>query len=441
MKMSQFYIETFGCQMNSLDSEKVAGLLTARGMQKAARIQDADVVFFNTCSVREKAHHKVLSRLGELKPLKRKKPDLIVGVLGCVAQQEGKKLIKKAGIIDIVTGPQKLHRIPAMVDQVIEEGGPIIETHFEKGPMPVEVDAILRESAFRANVTIQEGCDKFCTFCIVPYTRGREKNRPSRAILNEIRRLADHGYVEVILLGQNVNSYRDPSSRALAFHELLSEVGQVPGIRRVRFTSPHPSDFNEKTLKVINETPSICNQLHLPLQSGSNRVLASMNRGYTREEYLEKVRMAQDSPRSISISTDLIVGYPGEREEDLEDTLDLMTRVRYHQVYSFVYSPRPLTAAKREPDDIPLVEKKRRLEILQKLQKEIQFNINQRYLQDTLEVLVEGPSRTGRQLMGRTSENVCVNFEAPTNEPCVGKFMKVHIQEAHAHSLKGEWVG
>lgn len=437
--MKKFYIETFGCQMNELDSEKVAGLLSRSGMHPSPEIRDADIILYNTCSVREKAVQKVLSRLGELKALKKRKPDMIVAVLGCVAQQEGQNLIKRAPIIDMVTGPQKIYRIPSMIERIIREGGPLVETDFEKGPLPAEIDAVLRESSFRAKVTIQEGCDKFCTFCIVPFTRGREKNRPSHRILEEVCSLADHGYVEILLLGQNVNSYIDPSPRGMTFAELLREVGCVNGIRRVRFTSPHPSDYNEEILRVINEVPTVCNQVHLPLQSGSTTVLARMKRGYTREEYLRKVEMTQMSVRPVSISTDLIVGFPGESQEDFEQTLDVMGKVCYNQVYSFVYSPRPYTASIRMVDDVPLEEKKRRLAVLQESQNRIQLAINSSYLYKTVEVLVEGPARSHNQLVGRTSENVCVNFEGSLN--LAGQFVEISIGEAYAHSLRGNWLG
>jgi tRNA-2-methylthio-N6-dimethylallyladenosine synthase len=433
--MNTYYIETFGCQMNELDSEKIAGLLQRRGLISSPKITDADLILFNTCSVREKAAQKVLSRLGTLKELKRRKPGIVVAVLGCVAQQEGERLVKMAPVVDIVTGPQKLYRIPAMIDLFRNQGGPLVDVDTEKGPSPREIDAVLRESPFRAKVTIQEGCDKFCTFCIVPYARGREKNRPSQAILNEVRALADNGYIEILLLGQNVSSYKDPSPDNLSFATLLSAVGSVPGIRRVRFTSPHPSDFTTDVLEVMCEIPAICNQIHMPLQSGSSSVLKRMRRGYTRERYLQQIEVIRKASTKIEISTDIIVGYPAESNEEYNDTLSILRLVNYNQVFSFCYSERPDTVASRYADDVPIEEKKRRLELLQREQHDIQLSNNSRYLGKILEVLVEGNSKTRGLMTGRTTENVCVNFPGSTD--LIGRFQDIEIQEVHAHSLKG----
>ncbi|MBI4446590.1 MAG: tRNA (N6-isopentenyl adenosine(37)-C2)-methylthiotransferase MiaB [Acidobacteria bacterium] len=436
----RFFIETFGCQMNEHDSEKIAGLLAHRGMTPAQNVDEADVFLLNTCSVREKAAQKVYARLGEIKARKRRQSDFIIGVVGCVAQQEGKSLAASAPFVDLVVGTHMYHALPDLVEDVRRYKAPSTrcETQFLKEAAPVEIPRALRQTAFRASVTIMEGCNKRCSFCIVPYTRGRERNRPSDLILEECRRLADEGYVEIVLLGQTVNSYRDLREPRLCFADLLGRVASIPGIRRVRFTSPHPRDFNDDTIRVIGSCENICNQVHLPVQSGSSSVLTRMRRQYSRDWYLELIEKFNACPRPIRFSTDIIVGFPGETEEDFEQTLSLLEKVEFESVFSFKYSPRPHTAAFEWTDDVPEEEKARRLQTLQRLQRNIQTRLHQeRYLGRCFEVLVEGLARDGRQRCGRTGSNKVVNFLS--NDP-PGMFAEVMITHAGPNSLSGSKV-
>jgi tRNA-2-methylthio-N6-dimethylallyladenosine synthase len=432
-----FHIETFGCQMNELDSEKVAGALIFQGLQPVHHVKDADLVILNTCSVREKAVQKILSRLGELRPLKKQKKDLVVAVMGCVAQQEGDHLIQKSTVVDLVVGTHQIHHLAALLDDFQGTRKPLVLTDQEKGLEPAEHEHIFRKAKYRAYVSIQEGCNKYCSFCIVPFTRGREKNRPSQLILNEIKMLANEGCLEIILLGQNVNSYLDPSTPSLEFCELLRQICSIPGIRRVRFTSPHPADFNSTIVKVIEDNPVLCNQIHLPLQSGSTEVLSKMRRGYTQEDYLKLVSEIQSSSRIIELSTDIIVGFPGETENDFQKTMQVIEEVRFNSIYSFLYSPRPFTTAAKMKDPIPTEQKKEWLQHLQKRQKEIQLVKNNQYLHKTVEVLVDGFGRQEQQLSARTTENICVNFHC--FKPIIGNFVNVFIKESYAHSLIGEY--
>lgn len=432
-----FFIETFGCQMNQLDSEKVAGQLSSRGFVPVASAEEADIILLNTCAIRDKAIQKVYSRLGDLKH-KVQGRAAIIGVLGCGAQMEGENFIKKAPV-DIVAGPQKVYKIPLLVEEVLARGKPVVDVVEESDPVPAEVDEVLRESSFRAMVTIMEGCDNSCTFCVVPHTRGRARHRPSQRILEEVRALAEKGYSEIVLLGQNVNAYRDPSEAGLSFAGLLRAVGSVAGIKRVRFTSPHPHDFTPDVIEAINEVQTLCNQVHMPAQSGSTRVLELMKRGYTREEYLAKVAMVKASPRNIALSTDLIVGFPGETEEDFEQTLTLLEEVRYDQVFSFKYSPRPFTAAVSFGDPVPEQEKGRRLMVLQELQRKIQEERNRRFIGKRVEVLVESFARAKYSLTGRTTENKIVNFDGARE--LIGSYVWVEVTGCGANSLQGVLLG
>jgi tRNA-2-methylthio-N6-dimethylallyladenosine synthase len=434
--MSQkFFIETFGCQMNELDSEKMAGSLAHSGMERAAGAAEADVLILNTCSVREKAVQKVYARLGSLKREKARRRDMVVGVVGCMAQLEGERILAKAPFVSLIAGPQKGHVMSDLVDRARHTGSPAIDLRMDDDPEPLETTFVLRESPWRAGVTIGEGCSRQCTFCVVPFTRGKERNRDSAGILREVEQLAADGYVEIVLLGQTVNSYRDPVDRSVTFPVLLARVASVPGVRRVRFTSPHPVDFTDALLAVMMEHPQICNQVHLPVQSGSTAVLRSMVRGYSRKRYSEIVRKIKAVPRPIAISTDIIVGYPGEKESDFRDTLSLLDEVQYDQVFSFKYSPRPNTKALELADDVPDEEKGRRLTVLQEQQRLIQFNLNAGWLGRTAEVLVEERARSRFALAGRTTENKVVNFDGP--EELIGSFATVQITGFSANSLKG----
>lgn len=436
----RFFIETFGCQMNEHDSEKIAGLLAQRGMIPVSSPQEANLFLLNTCSVREKAAQKVYSRLGEIKRHKQSERDFIIGVVGCVAQQEGEAMVRKAPFLDLVVGTHMYHALPDLVERIEQERSrpgslPQVETRFLDSPSPVEIEAVLRPSGFRASLTVMEGCNKHCSFCIVPYTRGKERNRPSALILEEARRLAEQGCLEILLLGQTVNSYKDPANPRFKFADLLFRVASLPGIRRLRFTSPHPREFDDDTIAVIGETESICNQVHLPVQSGSDLVLKRMRRQYRREAYLELVDKFRRCGRPVALSTDVIVGFPGESEEDFAQTLSLVQSVCYESMFSFKYSPRPYTEAYQWADDVPDSEKTRRLMLLQQVQREIQLELHQqRYLGQTLEVLVEGTARDGRHRCGRTTTNKVVNFPGRQRP---GDFVRVLITEVGPNSLRG----
>src|SRR5262245_15878200 len=406
--------------MNELDSEKIAGSFVHEGMQPVSSPDEADVIILNTCSIREKAVQKVYARLGELR---RRKGEVTVGVVGCMAQLEGEGILRRAPFVNVIAGPQKGAVLPALIEESARTRRPAIDLRMDEDPEPLETTHVLRESPWRAGVTISEGCNRLCAFCVVPITRGKEKNRPAASILREIEGLVREGYVEVVLLGQTVNSYVDPSSEGLDFAVLLRRVAEIPGLRRIRFTSPHPKDFTDELLDVMVSYPQVCDSIHLPVQSGSTRVLVQMRRGYTRERYLETIRKVHTAARPIAISTDIIVGFPGETAGDFEDTVRLLDEVQFDSVFSFKYSPRPQTAAIGMPGEIEEAEKGRRLRILQDHQKVIQYNRNAAYLGRILEVLVDEHARSRFTLAGRTSNNKVVNFNGP--EELMGRFVSV----------------
>jgi tRNA-2-methylthio-N6-dimethylallyladenosine synthase len=434
----KFFIETFGCQMNELDSEKIAGDLRHNGMEPAADPSEADVIILNTCSVREKAVQKVYARLGEMKGKKARKPKLVLGVVGCMAQLEGEKILARAPYVNLIAGPQKGHLMSRLVEQHINTGGPAIDLRMDDDPAPAEATWVLRQSPWRAGVTISEGCNRKCSFCVVPFTRGTERNRGSALILSEVRGLVQQGYREIMLLGQTVNSYRDPESRKLRFPDLLRLLCEIDGLRRIRFTSPHPNDFTDDLLKVMVSCPQVCDHVHLPVQSGSTRVLRAMKRGYSREKYLETIRKLKAAPRPIAISTDIIVGFPGETQADFEDTLSLLDEVQYDSVFSFKYSPRPNTAALSLADTVMDDEKSNWLKRLQENQKLIQYNKNAAYVGRVLEVLADDRPRTQFSLAGRAGNNKIVNFDGP--ERLMGSFVNVQITGFGPNSLKGAWM-
>ena len=431
----KYWIETFGCQMNALDSEKIAGDFCRHGMTAAADISEANIVALNTCSVRDKAVQKAYARLGELRRLKKARPDMVVCVVGCMAQLEGEKILRRAPYVNIVAGPQKGHVIGGLVEKTLDTGKPVLDLRRDAEPSPLENKNILRDTAWRASVTISEGCSRRCAFCVVPETRGPERHREITGILDEISELADKGCLEVLLLGQTVNSWVDPADAKIRFPELLRRAATIPGLRRIRFTSPHPNGFTDDLLEVMASHETICNHIHLPVQSGSTRVLRDMNRGYTREDYLEIVRKIKNAQRPITISTDIIVGYPGETEAEFQDTMSLVDAVKYDGVYSFKYSPRPHTAAYDLPDDVPEEEKGRRLTVLQARQREIQYENNAAYVGRLHELLVESNARSRMRLTGRTSDNKIVNFDGPDN--FIGSFAHVEIAGFGPNSLKG----
>ena len=431
-----FYIETFGCQMNVHDSEKVAGVLMARGYRPVTTPDDAEIIFYNTCSIREKAAQKVFSRLGTFRK-KRAGEEKIFGVLGCVAQQEAEHIFERAPHVSLVCGSASYPKLPELLTE-LETGHRRVTGLDLKTEDCFETEMTRRDNRFRAYITIIEGCDKACSYCVVPWTRGPERSRASNKVLAETRRLADEGFTEIQLLGQTVNSYRDPSPARMSFAELLSRVAETPGLRRVRFTTSHPRDFSRDIVEAIDSHPVLCDQVHLPVQSGSDSVLARMRRTYSREGYLEKIDCIRSAKRAISISTDIIVGFCGETLDDFEQTLSLLGEVGYDQVFSFKYSPRPRTPAGNMEDSVPEEEKGRRLMILQARQREIQTQRNQDCLGRHYEVLVEGFQPRLGQAVGRATSNKIINF--PGEPTWAGQYMTVKVTASGPNSLVGERV-
>ena len=437
MGRKTFYLETFGCQMNVHDSEKVVGTLLAQGYEQVDSPEEADLILYNTCSVREKAEQKVYSRLQQFR--REAGAGKVFGVLGCVAQQEGERIFERAPHVALVCGSASYRRLPELLARI--EAGERRVTGLELDTDETfETPLTRRDNPYRAYVTIIEGCDKHCTFCVVPFTRGRERSRPSESIMREVRDLAAAGYTEIQLLGQNVSSYRDPSPAGWDFVTLLEQVARVPGLRRVRFTTSHPRDFDRRIVRAIEENPVLANHVHLPVQSGSDRVLERMQRQYTRAEYLEKIEWIKSARRPIAISTDIIVGFPGETEEDFQQTLSLLDEVGYDSVFSFKYSPRPNTAALTLDGHLPDEEKGRRLAILQEKQRAIQLRRNSQWIGRTVEVLVESFNPGTGQWVGRTSEHRVVNFTCPegVKESLAGRYVHVHVTRAGPNSLAGE---
>jgi tRNA-2-methylthio-N6-dimethylallyladenosine synthase len=428
-----FYLETFGCQMNAHDSEKVAGVLAGRGYLPVDRPEDAQLVFYNTCSIREKAAQKVFSRLGLFR--EREGNGQIIGVLGCVAQQEGEEIFERAPWVSLVCGSASYRKLPELLAQ-LESGNRRVMGLDTDTDETFETELTRRDNPFRAYITIIEGCSKSCAYCVVPFTRGPERSRTSAAVLEEVRRLAGAGYSEIQFLGQTVNSYRDPSPRRMSFAELLVAASGVSGIRRVRFTTSHPSDFNRDIVDAIDSVPALCEHVHLPVQSGSTRILRAMRRTYTREEYLEKVALIRAARRPISISSDIIVGFPGESDEDFADTLSLLDAAQYDSVFAFQFSPRPNTEALSLSGTVREETRAQRLQILQDKQREIQLARNQSLIGLTLEVLVDGAARKAGNWLGRTSSNRMVNFASP--EPnLLGQYVSITITSAGPGNLVG----
>ena len=433
-----FYIETFGCQMNVHDSEKVIGTLLAQGYRQVESVEAAGLILYNTCSIRDKAEQKVFHRLADFKKMAAQGKKF--GVLGCVAQQEGEKIFERAPHVSMVCGSASYRNLPEMLVQIEAGKQRVTGLDDRETEECFETEFTSRSNPHRGYITIIEGCDKFCAFCVVPYTRGKERSRTSASVLEEARRMAQAGYTEIQLLGQNVNSYRDPSKKR-SFAELLAAVGEVPGICRVRFTTSHPRDFGRDIVDAIDAVPALCNQVHLPVQSGSSRVLGLMQRLYTREQYLERIGWMRAARRPISISTDIIVGFPGENEEDFQQTLSLLDEVGYDSVFSFKYSPRPNTPALKFIDHIPDQEKARRLAVLQERQKQIQNRNNQKHVGEVLEVMVEGRNLARGQWIGRTSQNKVLNFTASEDATLTnGSYVKVRVTQAFPNSLVGEFA-
>ena len=476
-----FYLETFGCQMNVHDSEKVIGTLVHEGYRQVETVEQADLILYNTCSIRDKAEQKVFHRLADYKKLLAQGKKF--GVLGCVAQQEGEKIFERAPHVSLVCGSASYRKLPRMLAQLEIASGEI------EIPRPAGENAGLRDDAsskhmgsvkgasrtlvritglddretdecfeteftartnpHRGYITIIEGCDKFCAYCVVPFTRGKERSRTSESVLAEARQMADLGYTEIQLLGQNVNSYKDPAGKPgggfsrnkKTFAELLAAVGEVPGIRRVRFTTSHPRDFGRDIIEAIDAVPALCDHVHLPVQSGSDRVLNAMQRLYTREQYMERIAWMKAARREISITSDIIVGFPGETEQDFAETLALLDEVGYDSVFTFKYSPRPNTPSLALEDAIPDEEKARRLEVLMARQREIQIARYRKYIGTISEVMVEGRNESRGQWIGRTSQNKTLNFTAPeSSAPKVGSYVQVRATASFPNSLVGEMV-
>jgi len=436
----KYLIETFGCQMNVHDSERMAGLLEQAGFEAADDAVDADLVVINTCSVRERAEEKLYTRLGELRQMGAEQGHHpLVAVAGCVAQQEGGEILKRLpGVADLIVGTQAIRRLPMLVEQAETTRRPVIDLDpFEDVTFPLGVTR--RADPVKAYVTIIEGCNEFCSFCVVPYTRGHERMRPKRDILAEVREAADSGRREVQLLGQIVNHYSAPDDPSCDFSGLLEAVHEVPGIERIRFASPHPRHVTPRFLQTMAGLPKVCRHLHLPVQSGSTRVLEAMRRRYSRESYLALIGSIRESLPDVALSTDMIVGFPGERAADFDDTLTLTAAVRYHSMFSFKYSARPNTLAeKRLADDVAEEEKTRRIVALQALQREIQGALNAALVGQAVEVLVDAASRRREtELSGRTSTNVVVNLPGPA--AWIGRTLPVRIERAGPHSVWGRF--
>ncbi|MCG7873738.1 MAG: tRNA (N6-isopentenyl adenosine(37)-C2)-methylthiotransferase MiaB [Candidatus Thiodiazotropha lotti] len=438
----KLYIKTFGCQMNEYDSSRMAdGLRVAAGLELTEDPEAADVLLLNTCSIREKAQEKVFSQLGRWRPWKERNPALIIGVGGCVASQEGDAIRQRAPYVDLVFGPQTLHRLPDMVQQVRREHAPLVDVSFpeiekfDRLPEP-------RAEGPAAYVSVMEGCSKYCTYCVVPFTRGEEISRPFDDVITEVAGLAEQGVREIHLLGQNVNAYRgemhEGGEADLAL--LIEYVAAIEGVERIRFTTSHPVEFSDSLIDVYGQVPELVSFLHLPVQSGSDRVLAMMKRGHMAVEYKAKIARLRKVRPDITISSDFIVGFPGETEADFEQTLKLIEEVGFDHSYSFIYSRRPGTPAADLPDDVSLEIKQQRLERLQQLINTQAQSISRQMVGTTQRILVERPAKKDpAQLAGRTENNRVVNFTAPAE--LIGQFVEVRITEALPNSLRGEWLG
>jgi len=426
--------------MNVHDSEKVVGTLMAKGYTPVETPDAAELILYNTCSIRDKAEQKVYTRLANFK--REAGRGKIFGVLGCVAQQEGERIFERAPHVSLVCGSASYPKLGELLVQIEQGNRRVTGLSLDTGET-FETAFTRRDNPHRAYLTIIEGCDKSCSYCVVPFTRGPERSRPADAILEEAGRLAESGHTEIQLLGQNVNSYRDPSGKGWDFAALLARVAEVPGIRRVRFTTSHPRDFTRSIVEAMDANPVLCNHVHLPVQSGSNDVLAAMDRQYSREQYLERVEWLKVSPRRISLTSDIIVGFPGESERDFAQTLSLLETVEYDSVFSFKYSPRPNTAALAFGDHIAEEEKTRRLTILNERQRAIQIRRNSELIGSRQEVLVEGRNPTLGQWIGRTSQNRVLNFTHPDSngDSLVGKYLQVLVTRAGPNSLVGESIG
>ncbi|KAB7651536.1 tRNA (N6-isopentenyl adenosine(37)-C2)-methylthiotransferase MiaB [Sutterella faecalis] len=441
MTAKKLYLRSFGCQMNDYDSGRIADLLEERmGLEKTESLDEADVVILNTCSIREKAQEKVFSDLGRIREAKKCHPGMMIAVGGCVASQEGKKILDRAPWVDVVFGPQTLHRIPELLAEREKTGRAQVDVSF---PEIEKFDSLPapHASGAAAFVSIMEGCSKYCTYCVVPYTRGEEISRPLVDVLVEVAQLADQGVKEVTLLGQNVNAYRGrtPAGDEADFALLLEYVSEIEGIERIRYTTSHPREFTQRLIDAYRKLPKLVSHVHLPVQSGSDRILAAMKRGYTALEYKSIIRRLKAARPGIAVATDIIVGFPGETEDDFERTMTLIEDVGFDASFSFVYSPRPGTPAARLPDDTPYSVKLARLQRLQKRIDENAAEISRGMLGKIERVLVLGPAKRGEgELMARTDNNRIVNFPGPAS--IINQMANVRITEVFPHTLGGELV-
>jgi tRNA-2-methylthio-N6-dimethylallyladenosine synthase len=433
--MKSFHIITFGCQMNEHDSERMTGILEEQGCMAASGAEHADMIILNTCSIREKAEQKFYSELGRLKKLKDDRPGLKIAVAGCIAQQEGAKILSRAPYVDMVFGPSDLSRLPEMIEKTRSWSAPLIDIagdpEYHRKRIPT-----IRTDRLKAWVSIMYGCDNYCTYCVVPYLRGRERSRLPLDIVGEVSELARNGYKEVTLLGQNVNSYGKGLEGDVNFPSLLRLINNVPDIERVRFVTSHPRDLSDGLITALRDLPKVCESLHLPVQSGSDEILHAMNRRYTRKEYLDKVKRLREAVPHVTLTTDIIVGFPGEQERDFEMTMGLLEEVQYDGIFAFKYSKRPGTAALKLNDHLPDEIKEGRLAQVLDLQRKMTSRSNERLVNSVQEVLVDGLSKKGGTLSGRTRGNKAVNFDAPAT--LIGSLVQVKIIAAGMNSLTGQ---
>jgi tRNA-2-methylthio-N6-dimethylallyladenosine synthase len=433
--MKSFHIITFGCQMNEHDSERMTGILEERGYSSISGADNADMIILNTCSIREKAEQKFYSELGRLKHLKASNPGLKIAVAGCIAQQEGAKILARAPYVDMIFGPSDIGKLSSMVDQKLSWSPPLIDTDGDPDYHQKRIPTT-RVDNLKAWVSIMYGCDNYCTYCVVPFLRGKERSRASYEILNEVQELAQKGFKEVTLLGQNVNSYGKGLEEDIDFPELLKQVNAINGIERVRFVTSHPRDLSDRLMSGIRDIPKVCESLHLPIQSGSDNILSAMNRKYSRDEYLEKIKKLRTLVPDIALTTDIIVGFPGERDVDFEMTMQLLKDVRYDSIFAFKYSKRPGTAALKLAGHLPEDLKEKRLDHVLSQQKKITIEVNHAQIGAVREILIEGISKKGGKLTGRTRENKVVNVNAPAS--FIGSLVRVKITSAGLNSLTGQ---
>ncbi len=435
----KYYIATFGCQMNENDSEKLAGMLTEMGFEEAKEIENSDIIIYNTCCVRENAEQKVYGHLGALKRIKREKPDIVIAVCGCMMQQKNvvEVITKKYRHVDLIFGTHNMYRFPELLHKILTDRQILVDVWDTEGSV-IEGIPIIRKDKIKAWVTIMYGCNNFCSYCIVPYVRGRERSRKVNDVVNEVRTLGQQGYKEVTLLGQNVNSYGKDLEDKSSFARLLYKINDsdLKGVERIRFMTSHPKDLSNELILAMRDCNKVCEHLHLPLQSGSSRILKEMNRRYTKEQYIYLAKRVKENIPGIALTTDIIVGFPGETDEDFIDTIDVIKKVEFDTAYTFLYSKRPGTPAAVREDQIPEEIKKKRFELLVKVQNQISKKINDTLIGKTVEILVEGTSKTNSDIYsGRTRTNKIVNFEG--REDLVGSLVRVKIDKASTWSLEG----